>query len=306
MSESNRVQAYYIKESTYGVTPTTGAWQDIRFTDLDIAGRPITQISNEIRSDRIVQDLNLVGQEVQGNMGFELSMSTFDDWLESLLGDTWTANVIKVGTTEDSYTIEVAFNDWTTVQYLQFKGVRIGSMSLNTQFGQIVTGSFGLQGKEALQSTTSLVQTAQTITAKTSGEVVNGSSDVTSINIDGGAPGSSIRSINLTIDNTLRPIEEVGTLAPVDQAYGRCRVSGQIEQYFDDIAMYTKLLANTAAGLDWTFSDGSNTLKFDMNSLKFTDGVPGVPGVDTDVMLPLNFEAIYDSGDSSNIVITRT
>lgn len=306
MSEANRVQIYYIKESTYGVTPTTGAWQDLRYTSCDLAGRPLSQISNEIRSDRMVQDLNLVGREVTGSLGFELSMGTYDDWFASLFAGAWTSDVLKAGVTEESYTIEMAFLDWSPVQYLQFKGIRIAGMSLNTAFGQIATGTFNLRGKEALESTTSLVQTAQTITAKTTSEVINGSSDVTSININGSGPSSSIRSVALNVDNNLRPIEAIGEVSPVNQAYGRVRITGTIEQYFDDIAMLSALLNNTAIGLDWTYSDGSNTLKFDMNTLKFTEGVPANQGVDTDVMLPLQFEALYDSGDQSSIVVTRT
>ncbi len=304
MSEANRTLIRTILESTYGTTPTVGAFQRMRFTSHNLAANPQSQVSDEIRSDRMVSDVIKVGENVGGDVGIELSMNTYDEWLEALLCGTWTTNVLKNGTTQRGFSVEVEHEDWA--HYLQFKGMRFGAGSLNFTYGQTVTGSFSLVGKEALESATSLVTGTMTETAATTSDVVNGASDVSNILIDAGAPGSVVRSIQLNIDNTMRPIEGLGTLGPQNQAYGRSRVTGTLEMYFDDIAMYAKLLANTVARLQWTVGDGTNTLAFDIRELKFSSGVPAVTGVDTDVMIPLEFEAIYNATDDASITITRT
>jgi len=161
-----------------------------------------------------------------------------------------------------------------------------------------------LAGKEAVTSTTSLVGAGST-TAATTTDVVNGSSDVSSILLDGGAPGSIIKSISLNLDNSMRPVEGIGAAGPSDQAYGRSMVTGSLEMYFDDIAAYDKLIANTAATLQWTVGDGTSSQTFLLPKIKFNDGQPDVSGVDTDVMLTLNFTALYDAVEDTNLKITR-
>jgi len=229
----------------------------------------------------------------------------FDDLLESAMYDSWTANVLDVGTTESSFSLEVGYDDWSPAQYLQYKGVRVSGFSLNFAYGAVVTGSFEFAGKEALASTTSLVGTGS-IGAATVTEVVNGSGDVSSITIDGGAPGVVVKSISLTLDNGLRPIEGIGSIGPSDQAAGSAAITGSIEVYFDSITMYNKLINNTAAAIQWTVGDGVDTHTFLLPKVKFNDGNPAVTGKDTDVMLMLNFTALFDSVTGTSLRITRS
>ncbi len=316
MSEANRASLKSIAETTYGTTPAAAGsvWQDMRYASHNLASNPQTQVSDEIRSDRMVTDLNKVGEQVNGDVGCEFSLETYNEWLEALLCGTWTGSplsgaVLKNGTQQRSFSLEVAHEDWSPIQYLQFKGMRIGAASFNWAYGSIATCNFSFAGKQSLQSTTSLLldstSPVHVLTAKTATDVVNGSSDITGLLVDGSSPGSVIRSISLNIDNTLRPIEGVGSVGPQNQAYGRSRVTGQIEMYFDDIALYTKLLANTAARLQWTVDDGTTTLAFDLRAVKLTSGIPAVQGVDTDVMVTFDYEAIYNATDDASITLTR-
>jgi len=305
MSDANRVSLKYVPETVYGTTPTDSAnWQALRFTSSSMAAAPQTVISNELRSDRMVQDLIKVGEAVSGEIGIEHSMDTFDELMEAALLGAWSLDVLKVGQTERSFTVEVGYEDWSPAQYLQFKGMRVGTMNLAFPYGAIVTGSFGFAGKEALSSTTSLVG-AGSVTAATTTDVVQGSSDVSSILLDGGAPGAIIKSVNLSLDNTMRPVEGIGQAGPSDQAYGRAMITGSMEMYFDSIAMYDKLIANTTASLQWTVGDGTSTQTFLLPKIKFNDGQPDVSGVDTDVMITLNFTALYDSVEDTSLKITR-
>jgi hypothetical protein len=261
-------------------------------------------MSDEIASSRQVSDLALVGTDITGSMGFELSATTFDDLFEMAMGGTWATNVLKAGTTERSASLEQAFNDWDTVQYLAFKGVRVGGFDLSCNFGEIVKGNFNFMGKSATQSTTSLVGSGSTAAAPTT-EVMDAAAGVTAITLDGGAPGAAIKGVSLKLENNLRPIEGIGQASATGVAWGRSILTGTIDMYFETIAMYNKVLANTSAALSITIAKSSKSFTFLVPKLKFNSGAPVVQGVDTDVMISLPFTGLYDSGEATNLKITR-
>lgn len=306
MSEANRTSLKSIAEATYGTTPTTGAFQDMRFTGHSLGAVPQHAISNEIRSDRMVPDMKKVSEQVGGAVNIEFSLNTFDEWLEALLCGTWATDVLKAGVVERSFSLEYGMHDWSPAQYLQWKGMRIAGASFRFPFGAIADGSFNFVGKQALASTTTLVGGSNTLTAKTSTEVLNGSGDIASVTLDSGT-GVIIKSVNLNIDNTMRPIEGIGSISPMNQSYGRSRITGSVEMYFDSIAQYNKLINDQTAELEFTLNDGGGqTLAILIPKLKWTGGSPPNTGPDTDNMANFSFEAIYDSVTQTNIRLTRT
>lgn len=304
MSESNRVELKYVAEVTYGTTPTNStAWQAMRYASHTLGGRPNTTVSNEINATRQVADLIQVGQEVGGEIACEFSCNTYDDLLQAAMCGTWTTDVLKVGTTDRSFSLEAKYADWTTPHYLQYKGMKVGSASFKFAYGSVATVSFGFAGKTHLSTTTSLLGTGSIVAATTT-DVLNGSSDISGVEIDGSAPTSIVKSITVNISNNLRAIEGVGAVGPQDQAYGRASITGTIEMYFDDAAAYTKLLANTSATFEFTVGDGSNSYTFYFPKIKFNSGSPEASGIDTDVMQRLEFTALYDATDTA-LKITR-
>lgn len=305
MSEANRVSLKYLAEVTYGDTPpNSNSWQLLRYTSQSIAANPQTVVSNEIRDDRMVTDLVLVGSSVSGDMGCEFSATTYDELLEAAFMGTWTGGTLKASTDEYSFSLEVGFEDWSPVQYLQYKGMRVGGFSLNIAYGSIVTGSFSFAGKQALESITSLRGTGTAPLPQTNTDVFNGSSGVTTITVDG--TSFSVRSLTLNLSNNLRPVEAIGAAGPTDQSAGRSMVTGTIEIYFDDISMYQELLTPTGVPVVFALTDGTNTYTFTLPKVKFNDGNPAVTGVDTDVMLSMNFTALYDATDDTNIKLVKS
>jgi len=98
MSDTNRVRLSYAKTSQRGgagVAPVAvdvtlfspaSQLQQMRFTGSPNLGfQPTSVQSAEIRSDRQVSDLVLVGGEAGGNVNFELSALTLDSFLQSAL-----------------------------------------------------------------------------------------------------------------------------------------------------------------------------------------------------------------------------
>ena len=109
MSDSSRVTFRRLKEVSFGVTPAS-AMTNTRFTGESLGFNIETEVSNEIRGDRQIPDLIRVGAEAAGDMEFELSGDTYDDFFESVLYsaafpavDTITAMTISAATADDSF-----------------------------------------------------------------------------------------------------------------------------------------------------------------------------------------------------------
>ncbi len=91
MSDTNRVSLGIVEEITPGTTPATPAFQVLRITGTpSLAFNPVTVTSEEIRSDRNITDLILVGAESGGDAGHELSHGALDTILEGALFNVWT------------------------------------------------------------------------------------------------------------------------------------------------------------------------------------------------------------------------
>lgn len=103
MSDTNRVGLRFFKSSQRTAPIPAGPFnlQAVRYTGMpNLAFQPNTIISNEIRSDRQVSDLILVGAEAGGDTGIELSYGAFDALIEGALFNTYTKTVEKTGTGE--------------------------------------------------------------------------------------------------------------------------------------------------------------------------------------------------------------
>lgn len=89
IASADRVRLAYVVESIPGTTPTTPALQIVRLTgeSLDVTRENI--VSSELRADRNVMDLIQVGGGAGGGVEFELSYSTYDDWLAGALQGAW-------------------------------------------------------------------------------------------------------------------------------------------------------------------------------------------------------------------------
>src|SRR5258706_6641244 len=92
LQSTNRVKIAKVREATFGVTPATPAFKAIRQTSSSLALNPQTVVSNEIRSDRQVTDLILVGYQAGGDVGGEMTFKSMDDDLEEALEGTWVNN----------------------------------------------------------------------------------------------------------------------------------------------------------------------------------------------------------------------
>jgi hypothetical protein len=98
---TNRVALRLKPEVTFGTTPGTGNHYLMRITSEALKYALQTTQSQELRSDRMITDLPVVGAGADGDVGFEFSYGEFDSVLASALQGAWAVagtNGVATGT----------------------------------------------------------------------------------------------------------------------------------------------------------------------------------------------------------------
>lgn len=116
-ADSNRASIRYIPESTatWGTIPTGGSSRALRFTSSTLSASKETVVSDELRADRMVSAVPEVGAMSEGDISFELSAGSQDDFLQAFLLGTWTRPM-----TFDYF--KGATVAWTTISVLTISG----------------------------------------------------------------------------------------------------------------------------------------------------------------------------------------
>jgi len=96
-SDSNRVGVRYIKETTWGVTPTGPNMTNLPITSESFKSDITTVTSETIRADRNVADIVKVGGGASGDIGFEFKAGDWDAFMEGALQSTFTDTRVSVG-----------------------------------------------------------------------------------------------------------------------------------------------------------------------------------------------------------------
>jgi hypothetical protein len=304
MANSSQTRVASIAEVTFGTTPSTPTFLNQRFVSESLNANIDTVTSNEIRPDRNVADIIQVSQSASGGIDFELSYGSFDAWLEGLFFSTWSTNVLKNGVTQKSFTIEKTFETGATDQYHRFTGAMVNSMSLSMATSSIVTGSFDFlaAGFSSAQAAIS----GATYTGANSNDVINAATNFASLALTG-VTSPELTALDISITNNLTLQQVLGSLDARGVTAGRFQVTGNITAYFENEELYELFLGATAT--DLTFKLGGSSSKnyvFEMPNIKFNSGEVVAGGNDQPLLVKLAFTALYDSGESASMKITRT
>ena len=192
---------------------------------------------------------------------------------------------LRNGTTKQSFLIEKQFNDLTN-NFVQYRGMRVAGLSLNVASEEIITGTLRLMGARSVLSTSTV---AGSTTAASSNESMTASVNVGSINEAGASLTTAIKSITLDLNNNVRSLPGVGSASAIGINLGSVQVTGRLEAYFEDAALLTKVINHTSSSFDFRCTDAAgNVMVFTVSQVRFT-GHPTNPGIDQDVMLPLDY-----------------
>ncbi len=294
----SRRQLIYVAESTWGTTPVTPVCKVLRNTGGNgIQLNRDTLQSNEMRSDRAVADVKQGNKKPSLTVPFEFGASSYDDLLESALFGTWTTNVLKQGVTLKSVSIEEGHADLS--QYQVLTGAVVNDLSLSVKVNSIVTGSFGIIGKDAsAYSGTSIDATPDPSPTTTPFDSYTGSLK------EGGVTIAVVTGIDLNLNNNIEQLFTLFNDATYQIAPGRAQVSGNVSLYFESTALINKYINDTETSLEFTLQDGNgNSYTFLIPRVKFSGYDKSIS--ENQIVITLPFQGLYDSTEGTALKVTR-
>jgi hypothetical protein len=295
-----------VAEATYGAgAPATPVFDTL----LVRSGGPKLDMDT-LEDDTIRSDFQRTGVRTGVRKGsFALSTwmryGAYDNYLQALLGGTWTTNVLKTGTTRRSFVMEEFYGDLNNSDkpYHRYSGVEFSKFAMSVANNQLVSASFDGLCKDMARDT--VIVTGATYGALSTQEAMAFKDAAFTV---GGSSIGIVTSMSLAIDRQLQQrftANGVTTLQPDSRVV---KVNGTLEVWLDTGtgALIDAFMSETEKALALTLTDPTNdVLSFVIPALKFTSGMPDVKG-DTSVPVSLNFEAYFDAVSSSQLTITRT
>jgi len=209
--------------------------------------------------------------------------------------------------TKQSFSMETGFTD--VAKYFSHDGLRVGGFDFNVQTGEILNMSFSFKGRETATepSGTALGNTGTyTVLPATSTEPLNATSNVGTIYKDGTALDLAVMNIKIQGDANLREQRAVGEKFPAGIGYGRFALKGTLEVYFEDFTMFNAFLDHDTVSLEFDVTDADEqTYWFKIPAMKVSADPISPPGIDKDVMEPMEFMAFRDSSLQTMFMVTR-
>lgn len=292
---------HFVAESTYGTTPSTPTWTPLPHTGTNLALTKDAIESEKLRGDRQVEDYRHGNKTIGGDVSAELEYAAFDDVLQAVLCGTWSTDVLKSGTTRRSFTIERKFADLATPEYHRYTGCEFNTLTLSVSPNSMVGVTFGVVGKDLTLATT------QVSSSTYSADAGNSPFDSFTGSItEGGSSIATVTALEMTLENGLEPLFSVGSQTTNRPSIGKSRITGTLTTYFDSKTLYEKFINETSSSIALNLTDvDGNSYDIDLSNVKYNSGQPDVSG-EGSVTVSMEFVALYDSGDASQIVITRT
>ena len=198
--------------------------------------------------------------------------------------------------TGDSYTI-------VTAGTTDFTAIGSGNNSVGTTF--TATGAGSGTGNASVGFAVQRNASASSTNAPF--DAYSGSIGIGAIGTGTPSSVAIVTGIDFTLENSYAPTFVIGSDSAPSLEYGRAEVSGTISAYFEDVALINRFLNETETGVQVIVNDptGSNPYTFKFPRCKINSADVGVDGP-TSRIVSMEFVGLYDSGEASNMEITRT
>jgi len=300
-SITNKEQLGYSAETVWGTTVAASPMNLLRYTGSD--GKPALSSvrSKEILNSREVSDDIQTMKRGTGTANVEWSYGMLDDMLQGLYMGAWATNVLQVGSTFQSFSIERQYTD--IGQYELYAGSVITGINMNVAPGKVVDGQVSWSSKFPSWSPT----TGGTgTTAAPTNAVFDPISSVQLIQQGGAGSIAGVLDFSMNLKQAPIDFPQLQSADPATIGMGLFEASGTISIYWQD-ATYITLFKNfTQTSLLFTMGGAaSKKYAFLFNKVKFTLGENPNPGMNQPMVSKFNWTAQMDVSDST-CQITRT
>jgi len=297
-AQGSRSSLSYIVESTFGTTPA-GNFTNLPFTTHSLNLTKDRVAGNDIQSDRMPRVDRHGNRQAAGDIVADLRDADYDPLLEAAMLGAFSTDVLKVGTTPKFFSIEDYAADIDQARL--FTGMTVNSLGVSLAPNQMVTGTFGMVGKDMTIGATEKTQDAASGAAPFDAY----SGDLKIANSGASLAASAIvTGLDFSVTNSFAPTFVIGDDAAPSLEYGRAEVEGTLTAYFEDAALINRFINETETALEASVGDGTNSMTFLFPRIKVNSADVGVDGP-TSRIVNISFVALYDSTEGTNLSITR-
>lgn len=293
----------YLKETTPGTTPAS-AGTIIRTTG---GGGRVSFTSEESDELQLNETPDFIRTNADGTITIngEWSYGAYHWLLEGVHQATFSTNVLQVGSTLQTFTIEEQFSNIT--KFIPYKGCVVEKLVLNFNRGKITftatlrpmtiptayAGTTAFTGGPTAAPTNAIGSHSRSLQVAQEG----GSLDLKGV-------GMTQFSIEFARQTILYP--QLGSLSSADIDQAQFSVRGSASLYLPDSALLDKLLADTLTALTFTIG-GSSSLKeaYLFTNVRLLDGGTEPVSKGNAIIQTLNWGSIYDATNTGS-KITRT
>ena len=327
-SSTSEVSLYYTADTEDTTLWTsTLTWTPVPMTGESISTNLSSVISEQITPTRSYAGSKLSQGEVSGSFNFEAQAGNFFfDMLIAVLqadkktsvntnsgGSTWADEAtIKNGSTKHCFAflkrIQVASGDY---DWYIFRGVQIGSMSMDISPNALITGTVNVMGiRPEAPVEDSAKPGTWTLSDLTTLPLMSGVDSLQNFDILSGSTSSGVtmQSVAINFDNQLRQQQAVGinSIYAAGVASGRFMATYSGSAYYANPTIYNAFVNDTDLSITGQLLDSSgNGIQLDSDYVKVTSGsIPTADGADQDLMISTEFRAFEDSTNGT-VLITK-
>jgi hypothetical protein len=297
-AQGSRSSLSYIVESTFGTTPA-GNFTNLPFSTHSLNLSKDRVAGNDIQSDRMPRVDRHGNRQVGGDIVADMRDADYDEFLEAAMLNTWSTNVLKVGTTPKFFSIEDYAADIDQARL--FTGMTVNTMGVSLAPNQMVTTTFGMVGKDMTIGATEKTQDA----ASGASPFDAYSGDLSIGDVGAGSASAIVTGLDFTLTNGYAPTFVVGDDSAPSLEFGRAEVEGTLSAYFEDAALINRFINETETEIEVSVGDGTNTMTFLFPRVKINSADVGVDGP-TSRVISMSFVALYDTTEATNLKITRS
>jgi len=196
---------------------------------------------------------------------------------------------LRNGIIDKQLTVEKNWQDLAL--FTHFSGMKGSTLEYDITAEQIITGKMTFLGSQAITG-----QTSTGVVPAPSGESMTASVSVGNVEKDGATLATALRSVKFTLDNSLTQTFKVASQFAAQIVLGTVKVTGTIEAYFENLALYNDAIAQTDIALSFRMFDTTgNSIIWTFDRLTLGDaGIP-TPGKDQPLIVNIPFSGLRDT-----------
>lgn len=300
-ASGSQTRLAYVPEVTFNVTPATPQLTELPKQSMTIGITKALMTDPTITSDRLQAEDRHGNITVGGDLVATLRHGIYDSLLESAIGGTWTANVLKNGLTQGitprSFTFEKGFRD--VGKYEVYTGVRVNTFNLEINPGSLCTATFGLLGAGATASLTPLDSDVPLLVTGQAMSHVGGQITV-------GGTNAIATACTINIDNGMTSAYAIGSSTAKDVVWAESIVSGSVTFYVEsDLTKFNYFLNEQSTSMSILLTDGTDSYTIVIPRVKFNSADTPIPNSGL-LFMTVNWKAAKDAATGASIQITRS